>query len=71
MKHGVADGEAIRHHPSLTIDDYPVREYLASMSAEMAGLARRDGDARLAALFDVAADVARSAPKAVGSADAV
>jgi len=46
----------------LLIDDYPVREYLASMSLELATMARRDGDGRLAALFDVAAEIARLPP---------
>lgn len=43
--------------PDLT--DYPVREYVAAMAAELAGMARWDGDERLAGLLESAADMAR------------
>lgn len=43
--------------PDLT--DYPVREYVAAMATELAGLARWDGDERLAGLLESAADMAR------------
>ncbi|MEN5145686.1 hypothetical protein [Brevundimonas diminuta] len=43
--------------PDLT--DYPVREYVAAMAAELAGMARWDGDERLAGLLENAADMAR------------
>lgn len=43
--------------PDLT--DYPVREYVAAMATELAGMARWDGDERLAGLLESAADLAR------------
>lgn len=43
--------------PDLT--DYPVREYVAAMAAELAGMARWDGDERLAGLLESAAAAAR------------
>ncbi|WP_341024493.1 hypothetical protein [Brevundimonas diminuta] len=43
--------------PDLT--DYPVREYVAAMATELAGMARWDGDERLAGLLESAADMAR------------
>ena len=43
--------------PDLT--DYPVREYVAAMATELAGMARWDGDERLAGLLKSAADMAR------------
>lgn len=43
--------------PDLT--DYPVREYVAAMAAELAGMARWDGDQKLANLLERAADLAR------------
>lgn len=49
--------------PDLT--DYPVREYVAAMAAELAGMARWDGDEKLASALDVAADLARDAAPAV------
>lgn len=39
--------------------DYPIREYVAAMAAELAGMARWDGDERLAGLLEGAADLAR------------
>ncbi|MNI32145.1 hypothetical protein D3C77_253410 [compost metagenome] len=43
--------------PDLT--DYPVREYVAAMAAELAGMARWDGDEELASLLEGAAERAR------------
>ena len=37
---------------------YPVREYIGSMCAEMARMARWDGDENLALLLDIAARLA-------------
>ncbi|SJM66153.1 hypothetical protein FM111_11755 [Brevundimonas diminuta 3F5N] len=48
--------------PDLT--DYPVREYVAAMATELAGMARWDGDERLAGLLESAADMARRAAPA-------
>ena len=45
--------------PDLT--DYPVREYVAAMAAELAGMARWDGDEKLASALDIAVDLAREA----------
>jgi hypothetical protein len=45
--------------------DYPVREYVAGMAAELAGMARWDGDEALAAALEAAAQMARqTAPAA-------
>lgn len=41
------------------LKDYPVREYVAAMAAELAGMAREDGDRLLAQALDVAAQLAR------------
>ena len=41
--------------------DYPVREYVAGMAAELAGMARWDGDEALAAVLEGAAQMARQA----------
>lgn len=40
------------------LKDYPVREYIAAMSAEMAAMARWDGDDGLAAALDAASALA-------------
>lgn len=39
--------------------DYPVREYVAAVATELAGMARGDGDEKLACVLDVAADLAK------------
>lgn len=41
------------------LKDYPVREYVAAMAAELADMARWDGDERLAGALEAAADLAR------------
>ncbi|MBD7940338.1 hypothetical protein [Brevundimonas guildfordensis] len=46
------------------LSDYPVREYVAAMATELAGMARWDGDERLAGLLERAADAARRAAPA-------
>jgi hypothetical protein len=43
--------------PDLT--DYPVREYVAALATELAGMARWDGDEELASLLESAAERAR------------
>lgn len=48
--------------PDLT--DYPVREYVAAMAAELAGMARWDGDEKLASALDIAVGLARDAAPA-------
>lgn len=40
------------------VPDYPVREYVAAMSGELARMARWDGDERLALLLEIAARLA-------------
>lgn len=40
------------------LKDYPIREYVAAMSAELAQMARWDGDERLACVLDTAATMA-------------
>lgn len=42
------------------LTDYPIREYVASMAAELAILARSDGDLGLAKALEGAARMARS-----------
>jgi hypothetical protein len=52
------------------MDDYPVREYVGSMSRELARLSRLEGDEVLAALLDVAVLIANqpiSKPNGAGS----
>jgi hypothetical protein len=44
--------------------DYPVREYVAAMAVELAGMARWDGDEILASALEVAAAMARRAAPA-------
>lgn len=39
--------------------DYPVREYVAAMAAELATMARWDGDERLASALEMAVDLAK------------
>ena len=41
------------------LSDYPVREYVASMAAELAVMAREDGDWLLAQTLDIAVQLAR------------
>ena len=41
------------------LSDYPVREYVASMAAELAAMALEDGDGLLAQTLDVAVQLAR------------
>lgn len=41
------------------LSEYPVRDYVASMSAELALMAREDGDGLLAKSLEVAAELAR------------
>ncbi|AYG95874.1 hypothetical protein D8I30_12335 [Brevundimonas naejangsanensis] len=48
-----------RETASLDPVDYPIREYVAAMAMELAGMARWDGDERLAGLLESAADLAR------------
>lgn len=52
----VAEAQA-RGAPDLS--DYPVRDYVASMSTELALMARDDGDGLLAKSLEVAAELAR------------
>lgn len=47
-----------------TTPEYPVREYIAAMSREMAQMARWDGDEALAILLEVAELRARTAGQA-------
>lgn len=42
---------------------YPFREYVASMAAQLAELARNDGDTRLAEALEGAAAMARDSEK--------
>lgn len=44
--------------------DYPVREYVAAMAAELASMARWDGDEKLASALETAADMARKEMRA-------
>lgn len=44
------------------LSDYPVREYVAAMSGELAQLARGDGDERLACLLEAASAIAEERP---------
>lgn len=48
-----------REAPSPDLTDYPVREYVAAMAMELAGMARWDGDERLAGILENSADMAR------------
>ncbi|MFJ6024084.1 hypothetical protein ACIQC9_05750 [Brevundimonas sp. NPDC092305] len=41
------------------LSTYPVREYVAAMSAELAGMAREEGDPLLAQALDLASQMAR------------
>lgn len=41
------------------LSDYPMREYVAVLSAELALMAREDGDPLLAKTLEVAAELAR------------
>ena len=45
--------------PPPDMTNYPVREYVAALAAELATMARWDGDERLASALDTAADLAR------------
>lgn len=57
-RHELRSGRQVRQGvPDL--NDYPVREYVAALAAELAGMARWDGDERLAAALEDAADLAR------------
>lgn len=51
---GVASSAAINSLP----DDYPVRDYVGSMSAELARMARWDGDEALARVLEAAVRLA-------------
>lgn len=51
---GAASGAAIDSLP----DDYPVRDYVGSMSAELARMARWDGDEALARVLEAAVRLA-------------
>ena len=42
---------------------YPLREYVASMTVQLARLARADGDRRLAEALEDAAEIARTLGK--------
>ena len=44
--------------------DYPVREYVAAMAAELAHMSRMDGDATLAQALELAVEIA-ARPKPV------
>lgn len=48
-----------RKTPASHLNDYPVREYVAAMASELAGMARWDGDERLAGALEAAANLAR------------
>ncbi len=45
--------------PAPDLSNYPVRDYVASMSTELALMARDDGDGLLAKSLEVAAELAR------------
>lgn len=44
--------------------DFPVREYVGAMAAELAQMARWDGDEQLGCLLDAAAEAAAREPGA-------
>ncbi|RZJ01951.1 MAG: hypothetical protein EON90_01150 [Brevundimonas sp.] len=52
-----AAGDVLSSAPDLS--DYPIREYVASMAAELAAMALEDGDGLLAQTLEVAAQLAR------------
>lgn len=60
------DGSSVPHRAQSPGDasgpasasEYPVREYVGAMSAELARMARWDGDERLALLLEIAARLA-------------
>ena len=45
-----------------TSDDFPIREYMGAMAAELAQMARWDGDEELGRLLDAAAERAGRPP---------
>ena len=45
-----------------TLADYPIREYVAAMAAELATMARWDGDEALASILDLASAKAMQRP---------
>lgn len=51
--------ETAASHAPPDLSAYPVREYVASMSTELALMAREDGDGLLAKSLEVAAELAR------------
>lgn len=62
-RHQLVSGRRGRQAAAPSLSDYPVREYVAAMAAELAAMARWDGDEQLAALLESAADLAqRDAP---------
>ena len=50
-----------RHERSAA--DFPVREYVGAMAAELAQMARWDGDEHLGGLLDAAAEAAAREPE--------
>lgn len=55
------DSASGRHDRSAA--DFPIREYVGAMAAELAQMARWDGDEQLACLLDAAAQAASRKPE--------
>ncbi|MFT4955511.1 MAG: hypothetical protein ACI8U3_001904 [Brevundimonas sp.] len=58
---GVGERANPRRHDRSTAD-FPVREYVGAMAAELAQMARWDGDEHLGELLDAAAEAASRVP---------
>ena len=58
---GVSDHASPGRHDR-SAADFPVREYVGAMAAELAQMARWDGDEHLGCLLDAAAEAASRAP---------
>jgi hypothetical protein len=57
-----ADGQTTGERHNRSAAEFPVREYVGAMAAELAQMARWDGDEHLGRLLDAAAEAAGRAP---------